>query len=181
VDEKRQYSTVGSDNIKGGALVGRRFVQLGRKHVVFIGNRAHPEMAHRWIGLQRGLAASPTAIEVESIDVPDFAYDTAHAHALSRLSNKRLRRPDAFFAASDTMAIAVVSTIQELGLNVPDDISVIGYNDEVAAKRCRPALTTIRQDTRQAGNLLVEKLFQVLDGGRPSSATLPTELVVRET
>jgi DNA-binding LacI/PurR family transcriptional regulator len=60
-------------------------------------------------------------------------------------------------------------------------VSVIGYDDLPSASHVRPALTTVRQDTRQAGALLVEKLFQMIDGGRPVSTMIPTELVIRQT
>jgi DNA-binding LacI/PurR family transcriptional regulator len=77
--------------------------------------------------------------------------------------------------------MGAIIALREAGLRVPEDVSVIGYNDLPPARHFRLPLTTIRQDTHQAGSLLVEKLFQRLDGGKPSSAKVPTELIVRQT
>jgi DNA-binding LacI/PurR family transcriptional regulator len=77
--------------------------------------------------------------------------------------------------------MGAVMALREAKLRVPEDVSVIGYNDLPIAQYFQIPLTTIRQDTNQAGSLLVEKLFQVFDGAKPSSATVPTELVVRQT
>ena len=85
------------------------------------------------------------------------------------------------FAGSDTVAMGVVVALLEAKLQVPDDVSVIGYNDLPIAQYFQRPLTTIRQDTYQAGSLLVEKLFQIFDGGKPRSTTVPTELVIRQT
>lgn len=176
-DEQADYCAVSSDNFKGGALVGQRFLSLGRRRVLFLGDRAHREMAQRWAGLESALSGSGASLS--ALDVPDFAFETARSHLARRL--KEGERPDAVFAASDTMAMGAIAAIEDAGLRVPAEVSVVGYNDMPAAAHFRPALTTVRQDTRQAGALLVEKLFQILDGGRPASSVLPTELIVRET
>lgn len=175
-----EYCVVGSDNFKGGVLVGRRFRSLHRTCILFLGNRAHPEMARRWEGLVSVLEGAQ-GVSVRAVDVADFGFETAEAHVRDLLADPSAPRPDAIFAASDTMAMGAIAAIQAAGLRTPEDISVVGYNDVPAAAYHRPALTTVRQDTRQAGNLLVEKLFQIMDGGRPPSAVLPTELIVRET
>jgi DNA-binding LacI/PurR family transcriptional regulator len=177
-DPGGDYCAVGSDNFKGGVLVGRRFATMDRTRILFVGNREHPEMSQRWAGLKSAVAERADA-SLSAMEVPDFSFETALAHVAARLSDPAQPRPDAIFAASDTMAMAAIVAAQDAGLDVPDDITVVGYNDMPTAAHFRPALTTVRQDTREAGALLVEKLFQILDGGRPSSALLPTELIVR--
>jgi DNA-binding LacI/PurR family transcriptional regulator len=77
--------------------------------------------------------------------------------------------------------MAALTCLQVRGIKVPEQVSLVGYDDMPAAALVKPALTTVRQDTREAANLLLEKLFQTLDGGRPSSSMLPTELIVRQT
>src|SRR6185437_1702529 len=90
-------------------------------------------------------------------------------------------RPDGIFAGSDSVGMGAILALRDAGLAVPADVSVIGYNDLPMAQYFQPPLTTIRQDTHQAGSLLVEKLFQALEGIRPEPATVPTTLVVRGT
>ena len=77
--------------------------------------------------------------------------------------------------------MGVVIALREANLQVPGDVSVIGYNDLPIARYFLVPLTTVRQDTHQAGGLLVEKLFQMLDGAKPTSASVPTQLVIRQT
>jgi len=79
------------------------------------------------------------------------------------------------------VAMGVILALREAGVGIPVETSVIGYNDLPMAQYFEPPLSTIRQDTHQAGSLLVEKLFQALEGVKPASATVPTHLVIRET
>jgi len=182
VEDEPRYCTIGSDNRKGGALVARRFLELGRRRILFVGNREHPEMAHRWAGLKAELDASGGAYVLDYVEVSDFTFETALGAVQRYLADTAEKdRPDAIFAASDEFALAALAAAEEAGLRVPDAMSLIGYDDLPSASHVRPALTTVRQDTRQAGVLLVEKLFQMIDGGRPASAMIPTELVVRQT
>jgi DNA-binding LacI/PurR family transcriptional regulator len=179
-DEQASYCTVGSDNRKGGSLAGERFADLGRTRVLFVGNRAHPEMEQRRRGLQSGLIAAGSAADVTDLEIPDFTFETGYAAMTEYLARQTLR-PDAIFAGSDSVAMGVVVALQTANLQVPADVSVIGYNDLPSAQHFQRPLTTIRQDTQQAGGLLVEKLFQILDGAKPRSAKVPTQLVIRQT
>ena len=86
---------------------------------------------------------------------------------------------DAVVAASDTIAIGVIRSLIDHGLSVPGDVSVVGYDDVVVARYCNPALTTIRQDVREAGRRLVRKIVRALSGEDTRSSYIPTELVVR--
>lgn len=182
VERQPRYCTVGSDNRKGGALVAQRFLELGRQRILFVGNRHHLEMAQRFEGMKAELDAGGASYNLGYVEVSDFTFDSALAAVLGHLSDRTgTELPDAIFAASDEFALAALAAIDELGLDVPTDVSVIGYDDLPSATHVRPALTTVRQDTRQAGALLVEKLFQMIDGGRPASTMIPTELVVRQT
>lgn len=181
VDAHSRYCTVGSDNMRGGMLVGQRFCAMGRTRVLFVGNRAHSEMEWRWDGLVSALRERDPDAAPDYVEVADFSFETACARVTAHLDALSTLPPDAIFAGSDEIARAVIMVLQERGLRVPDNVSVIGYDDAPIATHIRPALSTVRQDIRQASNLLVEKLFQLIDGGRPRSAMLPTELIVRDT
>ncbi|HET9391009.1 MAG TPA: substrate-binding domain-containing protein [Steroidobacteraceae bacterium] len=185
-DERATYCTVGSDNRRGGQLAGQRFLKLHRERIMFVGNRAHPEMEQRRQGLAAALTHGPHSAEITDLDIPDFTFETGYAAMIGHLmhdghARPGALRPDGIFAGSDSVAMGAIIALQEAGLRVPDEVSVIGYNDLPPARHFQLPLTTIRQDTHQAGSLLVEKLFQRLDGGRPSSAKVPTELIVRQT
>jgi LacI family transcriptional regulator len=91
------------------------------------------------------------------------------------------RRPDAVFAASDIMAIGALRAIREVGLRVPDDLALIGFDDTPLAARTDPPLTVVRQPARQLGQMAVEILLDLIDDpeAAPQCLILPTELIVR--
>jgi DNA-binding LacI/PurR family transcriptional regulator len=180
VDAHSSYCTVGSDNKKGGLLAGQRFAELGRDRIIFVGNRSHPEMEQRRQGLDSALRFAPKGSQIADLEIPDFTFETGYS-AIAKLLTRPGSRLNAVFAGSDTVAMGVVMALLDAKLRVPEDVSVIGYNDLPIAQYFQRPLTTIRQDTYQAGSLLVEKLFQMFDGGKPLSTTVPTELVIRQT
>ena len=77
--------------------------------------------------------------------------------------------------------MAFIRAFGDMGLRIPDDVSVVGYNDIPSVSFFSPPLTTIRQDTHKAGALLVNKLMKIIDGKRVRSETINTELIVRTT
>ncbi len=180
VDAHSSYCTVGSDNRRGGMLAGQRFAELGRDRIVFVGNRSHPEMEQRRQGLEVSSRSTRKPAEIIDLEIPDFTFETGYS-AMAAYLTRTGPGPNAVFCGSDAVAMGVVVALLEAKLKVPDDVSVIGYNDLPIAQYFRLPLTTIRQDTFQAGSLLVEKLFQIFDGGKPRSTKVPTELVIRQT
>ena len=86
---------------------------------------------------------------------------------------------DAIFAASDLIAIGAIRCLNKAGLRVPEDVSVVGFDDIHAARYLSPALTTVRQDTSAAGDLLVETLLGMIDGNSSTAELLPPSLIVR--
>ena len=109
--------------------------------------------------------------------IPETAREQAH------LLLAQPDRPTAVFAANDLSAIAVMEAGAALGLRVPEDLSVIGFDDVPEAFRVVPALTTVRQPMRRLGALAAEFVTAQLAGQRPDPlhVQLPTRLVVRGT
>jgi DNA-binding LacI/PurR family transcriptional regulator len=91
--------------------------------------------------------------------------------------------PDAVFAASDAMAVGAMRAIQDAGLSVPEDISVIGFDDVPFAHRTQPPLTTIRQPIHKVGATAAETLIDIIENPdtQPRHVVLATELVVRDS
>lgn len=176
VDPAEPYCAVGSDNLLGGELAGRYFLKHGRKRWMFIGNDAHAEIRMRHDGLTRaaGDAATLTTLASE-----EMSYVSTYRALKDHLADHPA--PDAIFAFSDTAAMAAITAMREAGHIAPRDYSLVGYNNIPFAADFTPAITTIEQETHLAGAILVEKLMQLIDGGRANSTTLPTRLIVRET
>lgn len=169
---------VGSDNFLGGQLAGRHFLAQDRRQLLFIGGCGHAEIDLRKAGLEQVAAGSGQSVQVRHINLENFADKTAYT-ALSEFLDRQSPPPDAIFAHSDTAAMACIRALHNRGLRVPEDVSVVGYNDIPAAGYFHPPVTTIRQDTHQAGALLVQKLLQILDGEQPHSEHISTKLIVR--
>lgn len=88
---------------------------------------------------------------------------------------------DAVCAASDLIAIGAMRALRERGLRVPQDVAVSGFDDIALAASVAPALSTVQQDTKQAGALLVESLVALIRGDAAQSRTIPVRLAVRES
>jgi DNA-binding LacI/PurR family transcriptional regulator len=88
---------------------------------------------------------------------------------------------DAVLAASDVVAISAIRALVASGRSVPGDVAVVGFDDISLAAHANPPLTTVRQDLRRGAHALVDLLLQRLHGVDTPSATMPAELVVRES
>lgn len=176
VDPDEPYCAVGSDNLLGGELAGRYFLKQGRRRWMFIGNDAHAEIRMRHDGLTK---AAGDAATLTTLTSEEMSYVSTYRALKDHLADHPA--PDAIFAFSDTAAMAAITAMREAGHIAPRDYSLVGYNNIPFAADFTPAITTIEQETHLAGAILVEKLMQLIDGGRANSTTLPTRLIVRET
>jgi DNA-binding LacI/PurR family transcriptional regulator len=90
-------------------------------------------------------------------------------------------RPTALVATTDQLALGAVRGARQLGIELPADLSVVGFDDIPEAARSHPPLTTVRQPLVGKGSLAGDRLFALLDGSAAPDAVLPVELVVRES
>jgi DNA-binding LacI/PurR family transcriptional regulator len=96
-------------------------------------------------------------------------------------------RPTAVLCFSDVLALGVIRVAEGLGLAVPEDLSVVGFDDSPIAQRSRPPLTTVRQDVADKGRLAAAALTAAIEQARTGTKArvrhhvLPTELIVRES
>jgi len=171
------HIVVGGDNRHGGMSAAERFVSIGRRHPVFIGNPDHPEMAQRLSGFSDELALHD--IQPLLMRRADFT-PKAGVQAVRALHNRKVRF-DAILACSDLMAMGAIRALAEFGQSVPQDVSVIGYDDIPQAAAFLPPLSTVSQDWREGGVLLARKVLGLLRGESVQSQMLPTALVIRAT
>lgn len=179
--EPGSEATIGCDNVAGGAMAGRHLVEQGRRRVAFLGDASghYPEFRDRYRGLaaalaEAGLSIDP-ALQVDARTIEESGYQAARA-----LIDRGLPF-DAIFAASDMIAIGALHALEEAGRAVPDDVALIGFDDIPAASLSRPPLTTIAQDYRRAGEMLVDTLIARIAGKSTDTALLPPHLVVRKS
>ncbi|HTI31101.1 MAG TPA: LacI family DNA-binding transcriptional regulator [Sphingomonas sp.] len=174
-------NTVGCDNRTGGVEAGRHLIAQGRRRIAFLGDASShfPEFHERYRGLCDALAEIGSdcdpALQVDAITTEEAGHEAA------RQLLARGQKFDAIFAASDLIALGALRALEDAGLSVPGDVAVIGFDNLPAASLAHPPLTTVAQDYRRAGELLVETLLARI-GGRPTEAAmLPPRLVVRAT
>lgn len=178
--------SIGCDNIGGGLQAGRHLIAAGRTRIAFLGDASshYPEFLDRYLGCERALAEAGHAMD-RALQVDAESSEDAGAAAAVELMRRGMTfdaRPfDAVFAASDLIAIGAMRAFADASVRVPEDVAVVGFDDIPAARIATPALTTVRQDTSRAGELLVERLIGLVDGRGGHSERLPVELVVRRS
>lgn len=172
---------VGCDNQFGGRLATEHLLALNRRNIVFLGEVTDrfPEFKRRFEGHRDALRAAGHG-ETKAVQLDAQGPETSGFEATQRLLDSG-RTFDAIFAASDLIAIGAMRCLHKAGLRIPEDVSVVGFDDIHAARYLSPALTTVRQDTSAAADLLVEKLLSMIAGNSSSDELMPPSLIVRGT
>jgi DNA-binding LacI/PurR family transcriptional regulator len=176
---QQAYCSVGSDNLLGGRRATLHLARLGRKRIVFLGDSEAPEVMQRLRGYRRGLEEASLDQDPDLIVPAHFELESAEASVDALLASGV--QFDGIVAASDMIALGAIRALNRVGMQVPKDVSVVGYDDVPFARYNRPALTTISQDTAQAGRLLVSKLLNANGRLEIRSERVPTNLIVRES
>lgn len=174
------WPTVDSDNFSGAIMATQHLLSLGHRRIAFLAGRPDLESARlREAGFRQAMLEAGVEVDEELVQVGSYREDMsgAPAHALLTLRN----RPTGVFAANDISAIRTIRVAQELGLNVPTDVSVIGFDNVPESALADPPLTTISQPLRRLGAEALRMLVSILEGDPPESMhlRLPTQLVER--
>lgn len=175
----QKYCSVGSDNFSGGKIATEHLLSQERKRLVFLGDKDLPEVTLRYEGYLSALKQAGIAPDNQLEVSTPFESDAAFA-ATSRLIESGAEF-DSIVAASDVLAMSAIRALKQYNLDVPDDISVIGYDDIMLSSYYNPTLTTVRQNCAEGGHQMVKNLLRIIDGKEPVSVLLPTELVVRNS
>lgn len=174
--------SIGSDNRAGGRLVGEHLFAQGRKRVAYLGANqpTWPEFRDRYLGLcdalQDAKLSTEPALQIDVIDSTELA-----GYAAAQALFARGVAFDAMFCASDLIAIGAMRALMEHGLRVPEDVAVVGFDDQPVAAFTNPPLTTVLQDTKLAGEKLVDTLIREIRGEVAVSEVLSPTLVVRRS
>lgn len=173
-------SSVTTDNYQGGLLVGQYLARTGHTRVAYIAGLEDTSTNQlREQGLRDGLAEAGQKLFARAIGNYDF--EDAKAAARSLFAVKAAQRPDAVFVANDHMAIAVMDTLRiELGLRIPQDASVVGFDDVKQAAWGSYQLSSVVQDADAMIEATVGLLMEEMDGANQNRAVvLPTRMVLR--
>jgi DNA-binding LacI/PurR family transcriptional regulator len=171
-----------SDNVGGAVAAVRHLGAQGRTRIAFVGGADGTVASNnRRLGYESGLEELGLEQRDEFVLETDWRPLTAYERARALLESSR--PPDAFFCASDELALGVMLAIEKTGRTVPDDVAVVGFDDADFAQYVTPSLSSVRQDRVGLGAASVEALVRMLDApAAPSPVSmLPVELVVRES
>jgi DNA-binding LacI/PurR family transcriptional regulator len=172
---------IASDNEGGAFSAVNHLLRSGRRRIAFIGNLHSPhwEFVERFAGYRRALRAA--GIEIDSdlcVDSCLTLEDGAEAAARLMASGTAF---DAVFAQTDMLAVGAMRYLLSRGVRIPQQVAVMGFDDLWIGRAVAPALSTVRQDTQNAGRLLVDRVAALIDGQKIESARIPTELALRDS
>jgi LacI family transcriptional regulator len=174
---------VDPNNNRVGALVAMEYlISLGHRRIGFIGGRPELQSAvQRLQGYKDGLRQTGIPLDPELIQAGDYSTETGMicAQKLLNLSDP----PTAIFAANDQSAIGVIKAAQEAGLRVPDDLSLVGFDNIPEAVYINPGLTTVDQSIDKMGYVATEMLVSLIQGESLDSNLykMPTHLIIRNS
>lgn len=171
--------SVGATNWLGGVQATEHLLSLGHTRLAFVGAQPASTPANeRLAGFRNALETAGLDPNAAVVTPGTFDYDDGLA--CTELLRTR-DRPTAIFAASDAVALGVLEAARQVGLRVPEDLSVVGFDDTFAAQAASPQLTTVRQPLTQMGRMAMQAAVEgARDGARLSPPVqLATTLVVR--
>lgn len=177
-----EVASVSIDNIKGAQTATEYLINNRHKRIAFLtGDMITQAAQQRFLGYQGALKSFEIALQDEYVLKCDYSRKSARS-AAERIFAMR-PRPSAVFASSDDMALEVVTVFMEKGLRVPQDISVIGFDDDPVCLYGPVALTTVRQPLREMAQAAVKELYLQMKDQKHQvkRIILPAELVIRDS
>lgn len=170
-------SSISVDNVEGGRLATQHLVDIGRRRLAFVGGPLDfPVISRRLSGAQEAAGSASLAV----LGIPDTTIEYGRAMGEKIAARPPLDRPDGIFAGNDLVALGLLNAFTHAGIQVPDDIAIVGYDDIALAGSAHVPITTIRQPREEIGAVAV----QMIDGERLEGAPqrhlyLRPDLVIR--
>jgi LacI family transcriptional regulator len=173
-------NSVGSTNFAGGLAATQHLLSLGHRRVAYVGGPAIAACSQaRMHGYRAAMEADKVPVPKTYVRQGEFTYQTGQLGAAALLD--LAEPPTAVFTGNDEIALGVIETARTRGLRIPEDLSVVGFDDTLLARMASPPLTTIRQPLREMGRVALRTALRLANGGTVDShhIELATELVVR--
>ena len=168
------------DNEGGAYRATRYLLGLGHTRIAHIaGTAGHPDATDRLAGYRRALADAGLAIDERLIVDGQFEEESGVAGVEELLT--RGERFTAIFAANDQTAYGAMLALFNHGYRIPQDVSLVGFDDQFLSAYTLPPLTTVRQPSIEMGRAAAEGLVRLLEGKEPMLPRFPTDLVIRKS
>lgn len=173
---------IGATNWAGGLSAVEHLLSLGHRRIgVVTGPRELLCSQARLDGYRAALTAAGIGLDAELVHEGDFYHESGFTSGRAMLA--AADRPSAIVASSDQMAFGVYEAVRQRGLRVPDDVSVVGFDDLPEVRWSSPPLTTVRQPLAEMGALAARTVLRLAAGDEAESprVELATSLIVRES
>jgi len=177
-----RYSSVQPSEVVGGMAATQHLIEAGHQRIGFINGEPWMDAARdRLKGYRRALASADIAFDAALVREGDWQVATGHAHTLALM--KLAEPPTAIFCANDLMAVGCLEALHELGRRVPQQVAVMGYDDQEIARHTDPPLSTLELPNYEMGRLAVETLLAEVAQPRTRKRSIKVEgrLVRRAT
>ncbi len=177
--------TVMVDNVGGAKTAVQHLIELGHRRIGMIVGRLDISTAvERHQGYREALLAAGIPYREELVLPGNHREEDGRRAALALLSLPKEERPTALFVGNNEMTVGAVLAVRELGIRIPEELSIVGFDDSRWAATMHPALTVVAQPTYELGFLACETLLSSLSRGQaalPTSIRLDTTFIVRES
>jgi LacI family transcriptional regulator len=173
-------SCVGVDSVKGAFIAVEHLIKLGHKKIGLVNGHINADVSfERQDGYYLALNRYGIPVDNSLIANGNFSFRDAQV-AIEDLIEKR-KDITAIFCASDLMAVGVMTKLQQLGYSIPDDISIVGFDDESIGQYISPKLTTIKQDRDKIGKTAANVLINIIAEQFLGRCVIEPELIIRES
>jgi LacI family transcriptional regulator, galactose operon repressor len=169
------------DDLQGGRLATQHLISLGHRRIGMIRRRPTSALSHlRYVAFRDMLQAANIPLDPELIIISEAGQAGGYASMRKLLALPE--PPTAVFAHNDVLAMGAMSAIYHAGFRVPDDISIVGYDDTINAAYLNPPLTTVKMPIAEMGHIAGKTILDLIRNGNsfpPQTTTLPVELILR--
>lgn len=173
---------VGMDDETAAYQMTQHLLGQGHEKIAFIlGHIDHAATSLRHAGYVRAMEQAGLSVSDDFVVQGDFSFESGAAAAHKLLGQKKSDRPTAVFASNDDMAAAVISVAGQMGLDVPKELSVCGFDDTPLARVVWPALTTVRQPIYKMGHQAAKELVRRSGEQAAKGQILDFEIMLRDT
>jgi len=180
----RNHIIVNSDNYTGAYKATRHLIDYGHKAIAHIcGDMNKYSGIKRLEGYRKAMSEARLKVKREYIAYGDFTEDSGFKCTNQLLKDRNRSKITAIFSSNDTMALGAMKAIKRMNLRIPEDISIVGYDDIRIASYVSPALTTVRSPILEMASVVTDNLINFIENGIDSSKyyIVPVELIIRES
>jgi len=179
-----QFSSVAVDSVAGGQMAAQHLIDTGRRRIAFVGGPFDiRQVRDRLEGARVAVENNDHDVDIEVVTTSALTVSEGVAAGARLLERSRQTRPDAIFAANDLLALGVLQSLVAGGVNVPGEISLIGFDDIAFAGAAAVPLSSVRQPSRMIGQTALRILLEEADDPSliPRQTAFRPELVIRKS